>query len=139
MQERQLVQKIRMTTLQIHLLHRRVLSLYNYSLHCLTYLSLPKLGNFVNFGNFRHTCMKSEIHPFTIMEILTILKKMSLSWVPCRRRVNDFGNQRSCGICLYGDLVKINCQLHFCVYCCFIGNCKSQCDENNKGGFHPAY
>ena len=39
MQERQLVQKIRMTTLQIHWLHRRVLSLYNCSLHSHTYPS----------------------------------------------------------------------------------------------------
>ena len=47
----------------------------------LTYLSLSKLGNFENFRNFRHTfahALKSEIHPFPIMEILAIVRKCFL-------------------------------------------------------------
>ena len=35
---------------------------------------------------------------------------------------------------------KIDCQLHFCVFCCFLKNCQSQWDEHfNKNGFHPAF
>ena len=84
--------------------------------------------------------MKYEIHPFTIMEILTILKKMSLSWVPCRRRVNDFGNQRSCGICLHGDLVKliVNCISVFIVVSLIIVN-HNVMRNFNKGGFSQAF
>ena len=43
----------------------------------LTYLSLSKLGYFENFRNFKHTfahTLKSEIHPFPIMEILAVVR-----------------------------------------------------------------
>ena len=41
---------------------------------------------------------------------------MTLSWVSCLRRVNDFGNQKGCGMCLVTAMNKIDCQLHFYDY-----------------------
>ena len=64
--------------------------------------------------------MKSEIHPFTNMEILTILRNCLSHGYLGGRRVSDFGNRKGCGICLVTAMNKIDCQLHFCVYCCSI-------------------
>ena len=102
-------------------------------LFTLTYLSLSKIRQFCQFlklQTYLCTCMKFLDPPLHYNGNSDYSKKMSLSWVSCRRRVNDFGNQKGCGICLVTAMNKIDCQLHFCLYCCFIGNCKSQCDKN---------
>ena len=138
MQERQLVQKIRMTTLQIHWLHRRVLSLYNCSLHCLTYLSLPKLGNFVNFRKFRQTFAHAwnlRSTPSLIWKCWLFLEIVSLMGILSQKR-EWLWEPKDCEICLVTAMNKIDWQLHFCVYCWFTDIYKlylafKTCKENN--------
>ena len=72
-------------------------------------LSFSKLRKFVNFKNFKH----NFAHAWNMRSILHChgnsgrSKKLSLLRVLCLRRVNDFGNQNSCAICLVTERIKL--------------------------------